>query len=245
MTFFKNNIYDFFQTTTSPINYTPLSEVFGDKCDFLETHLKKFNFSQRHSTFPFKIDKFPFLSSNYCQNNSDNSQMDTEKSYIWNHLYELLGQNKSVIASSSFDSNRYNAVKKSMKATIKKIQFGEDGDNSSDEDDDSNTTETGTKRKLPSACKSDASACKLSRIDHEQNAVEQYFGSGSTNNFMVGNTFQRFQQIFDKINYIKVKKPESFDNQKSISEKISFDLWASRDHQEPQLKGPDFRLIVL
>ncbi|XP_031620760.1 uncharacterized protein LOC116339184 isoform X2 [Contarinia nasturtii] len=178
-------------------------------------------------------------------NDATQSDADIEKLYVWNYLYELLGHNKSVITSKSLDTNRYNAVKNSMNATIEKIKNPNDGDDDveSSKTNVNSVAETGDKRKID--CKTGEPASKLNRIDHKRNTVEQYFGSGSTNDFMVGNTFQRFKQIFDQIDYIKVKQPESFVDQKPINEKISFDLWASCDHREPQLKGPDFRLIVL
>lgn len=162
-----------------------------------------------------------------------------EKDYVWNNLYELLGHRKSVV-SGKIDLNQYNTIKLAMNSTIE--QFKED--NSIQTDQITHTMErkvTNEKRKCLNINDSDMPKSKLLKLSHSSNDG-QYFGSGSTSDFMVGNIFQKFKDVFNKIDYIDVRKPHSNENQNKINEKISFDLWTSLDHS--QSKGPDYRLII-
>lgn len=104
---------------------------------------------------------------------------------------------------------------------------------------------TPDKRKLTEDNDPEAPVTKMAKLGHKSSSAGQYLGSGSTNDFMVGDTFQKFRQIFDKIDCIEVRQPDSpCNNQKPITEKCSFDLWSSLDSRQCQFKGPDFRLIV-
>lgn len=178
---------------------------------------------------------------------SDRTDADIQKSYIWNYLYELLGHRKTAITSNSIDTNRYSAVKESMNAIIGQFKANDSFETipSTSETTTSESVQFPEKRKLQYDKHSDAQAWKTVRINQQIGPNTQYFGSGSTNDFMIGNSFQKFKQIFDKIDYIDVMKPESYDDQKPLNEKFSFDLWADLDNRNsPKHKGPDFRLIV-
>lgn len=176
------------------------------------------------------------------------SDASIQKSYIWNYLYELLGHRKTAITSSTMDTNRYSAVKESMNNTIGRFKV----DDSIETNPPSVRTEGNSelctvpeKRKLQSHADPNAPAGKWAKLSDKIHRDGQYFGSGSTNDFMIGNTFQRFKQIFDQIDIIDIKKPESYDDQQPISEKFAFDVWAELDNRHwSQHKGPDFRLIV-
>lgn len=185
---------------------------------------------------------------NYAADETMQSDASIQKSYIWNYLYELLGHRKTATTSSTIDTNRYSAVKESMNNTIGRFKI--------DDSIETNLSSVGTesnserpvlpeKRKFQSDTDSNAPAGKWAKLNDEINRDGQYFGSGSTNDFMIGNTFQRFKQIFDQIDIIDIKKPDSYDEQKPIGEKFSFDVWAELDNRHwSQHRGPDFRLIV-
>lgn len=195
-----------------------------------------------------------FKNESYMSSDSESDSVDLaqtstdiQKSYIWHNLYELLGHGKSAISSNSIDTCRYKMVRDAMNTII--YQFKGDGTGKTKSNDPTNEINkqcsTLDKRKLSDGSANDVPACKLTKIDFKRKTNGQYFGSGSTNDFMVGNTFQRFKQIFDKIDYIDVKKPDAYDfSSQPINGKFSFDLWASFDHRKPQFNGPDFRLIV-
>lgn len=185
---------------------------------------------------------------------SNASDADVQKSYIWNYLYELLGHRKTAITSGRIDQNRYSRVKESMNTTIGKFKDDdliEVSPCTSANETSEQVTSTASitipeKRKQNSDDDSTVPAYKMVKLNDKQATNGQYFGSGSTNDFMVGSTFQRFKQIFDKIDIIDVKRPNTFDEQhQPINEKFSFDLWAELDNRHwPKHKGPDFRLIV-
>ncbi|XP_055325075.1 uncharacterized protein LOC129579243 [Sitodiplosis mosellana] len=180
-------------------------------------------------------------------NETVQSDAAIQKSYIWNYLYELLGHRKTAIKSGSIDTNRYSNVKESMNVTIGKFKIDDSVETitSTSSIETSERTVVPEKRKLPSDESFNAPACKSAKLSDKFSNDGQYFGSGSTNDFMIGNTFQRFKQIFDQIDIIDVKKPDSYDDQQPINEKFSFDLWTELDNRFwSQHKGPDFRLIV-
>lgn len=191
----------------------------------------------------------------YTESSSDDGKNDTDasvsssivyKSYVWNYLNELLGHRKSVIASKNVDHSCYNRIKDSMNGII----AGFKNANSCRPNlvgPSVNATEPGTKlekRKIAEDCSSDMPKPKMAKFSHKKDLDDPYLGSGSTNDFMMGNTFQRFKQIFDKIDIIELKTMDFYDNQEPINEKFSFDLWTSLDYRERQYTGPNFRLIV-
>lgn len=178
---------------------------------------------------------------------SDQTDTAIQKSYIWNYLYELLGHQKTSITSNNIDTNRYSAVKESMNAIIGQFKADDSFETipSTSETTNSESVQFPEKRKFQCDRNSDVQAWKTVKINQQIGSDAQYFGSGSTNDFMIGNSFQKFKQIFDKIDYIDLMKPESYDDQKPLNEKFSFDLWANLDNRNsPKHKGPDFRLIV-
>lgn len=171
-----------------------------------------------------------------------------QKSYIWNYLYELLGHRKTAITTGSIDTTRYHSVKESMNSTISKFKTDESVETTpgtASTIEPSDNAFAPAKRKLDSEIPN-TPALKTTKLTSKERPRDgQYFGSGSTNDFMIGSTFQKFKQIFDKIDIIDVKRPDSYDDHQSINEKFSFDLWAELDNRYwPEHKGPDFRLIV-
>lgn len=198
----------------------------------------------------FKNDNF--ITSNTSsedENDADESvhtDASIQKSYIWNYLYELLGHRKTAITSGSIDTNRYNTIKESMNTTIGKFKVDDSFETNCTTETSLETISLPEKRKLQNNDNSNVSACKTVKLSSDKRSTnEQYFGSGSTNDFMIGSAFQRFKQIFTKIDVIDVKQPDSFDNEKPINEKFTFDLWAEMDNRYwNEHKGPDFRLIV-
>lgn len=172
----------------------------------------------------------------------------SNKSYVWNYLYELLGHRKSAIASENIDESCYGGIKQSMNNII--IGLKDAGSSRTNSICSStNTCEAITireKRKLTNDCSSDGGPItKLTKISHKKDLDDPYFGSGSTNDFMVGNAFQRFSEIFDQIDIIELKTMDCYDDQTPINEKFSFDLWTSLDYRKTQrTTGPNFRLII-
>lgn len=170
----------------------------------------------------------------------------SRKAYIWNHLYELLGHKKSVILPQNIDQNQYGAIKNSMNAIVsqfRNVNSIPPSSSTSTVDTDEQMA-TPTKRKLSNASDTGAPKSKTKKLSRKNGTNGQYLGSGSTNDFMVGNTFQKFAHIFNQIDYIDVRPPDSYANQKPINEKISFDLWTSLDIRQCRIERPDFRLIV-
>lgn len=168
---------------------------------------------------------------------------DDVKPYIWNYLYELLGQRKATNAPRNLVQSRYTNIKQSMNRTISGFR------NVDSLTTNANDCVAGTsgkvsipeKRKLHEGCGSaDAPIAKLPKLMN--NSSDQYLGSGSTNDFMVDGTIQKFKHIFDKIDIIELKTSNFDDKQPcSSNERFSFDLWTSLDHRHA---GPNFRLII-
>lgn len=178
--------------------------------------------------------------------NVDECHEPCKKAYIWNHLYELLGHKKSIILPKNIDQNRYSAIKDSMSTIIsqfRNVNSTAPSASSCNFEPDERMA-TSTKRKLSNDSDTGAPELKAPKFTHQNRTNDQYLGSGSTNDFMVGSTFQKFKQIFNQIDYIDVRRPDSYANQKPINEHISFDLWTSLDNRQCQVKCPDFRLIV-
>lgn len=184
-------------------------------------------------------------SSLNSQNNIDDEAV-SEKSYIWNYLNELLGHRKTLIASKNLDQKYYDSIKQSMDTIITGIR---DADSNATQSihlncSTSETTSESQKRKLLSDHSCDNTVTKLIKLNHNKDLEDPYMGSGSTNDFMVGNEFQRFKHIFEQIDIIELKSMDHYDDQTTITEKFSFDLWTSLDYRKTQHTGPNFRLIV-
>lgn len=185
---------------------------------------------------------------------TSNDEVQTDASnelYVWNYLYELLGHRKSAIADKRIDRDYYNRIKQSMNNIITSVKDS----NICNDDCDSNMSEVNAaapreKRKLsPSDVDVVVSpAIKLTKFSHKNDRNDPYLGSGSTNDFMVGNAFQRFKQIFDKIDIIELKTIDFYDSNSSsnsktpLNEKFSFDLWTTLEQRKTS--GPQFRLII-
>lgn len=202
------------------------------------------------------------LSNNSSGSGDSDTNMDnniSDRLYVWNYLYDLLGHRRSILETENIDRNRYARIKQSMDSIINnyKDQNQTNPCQSNQSVSDSNASGENAeppeskRRKLSNGNATVDSATKLPESNHENDADDLYFGSGSLNDFMIGNTFQRFQQIFDKINIIELKTMDCDDgrsnhNHRPTTEKFSFDLWTSSDNRRSQqsTKPPNFRLIV-
>lgn len=232
-------------------------------------HLKRF----RNEMNPLDYNEFTDSDSSERDSNLNDGAFD--KLYIWNYLHDLLGHRRSIVAPENIDRSRYARIKQSMNGIINTFKAQNQTDpcqsnqivsdtNASDEMveppekrrkkfSNSNTSNVECTAKLPKSC-------------HKNGSDDSYYGSGSLNDFMIGNTFQRFKQIFDKIDTIELRTIDYDDdrsgnsndngndndnnssdnnhNHNRISEKFSFDLWTSPDSRRSQSKPPNFRLII-
>lgn len=207
------------------------------------------------------------LSDNSSSGDSD-TNMDnniSDRLYVWNYLYDLLGHRRSILESENIDRNRYARIKQSMNSIINDYKDQNQTNSCQSNQIVSDTNASGENAEPPAnkrrkLSNKDAAAVncatKLPELSHEIDSDDLYFGSGSLNDFMIGNTFQRFQQIFDKIDVIELKTMDCDDdddiangsnhNHSSTTEKFSFDLWTSLDNRRSQqsTKAPNFRLVV-
>lgn len=179
------------------------------------------------------------------QSSTSTSTQPVINAYTWNYLYELLGHRKRVFTPNDMiDNEIYAKVKKSMNNTINMFRGknSEPISNESEIEIDFNLTTEMTKRPLDS----DDEGCsrKMMKLSHTIDDFEQYFGSGSTNDFMASRDLSKFKQIFDKINVIELKMFDMTEKCVSMSLKFSFDLWISTDYQRTKYNGPNFRIIV-
>lgn len=220
-------------------------------------------------------DGFPDDSSSDSDTKVDKNTSDSL--YVWNYLYDLLGHRRSILATENIDRNHYTRVKQSMDSIINtykdqnqtnSCQSNQIVSDTNVSDSPEHTEPPQSKRRKLSNCNASSaeSAAKLTESNHGNDFDDLYFGSGSLNDFMIGNTFQRFKQIFDKIDIIELKTMDYDDddddhrngnenvnsgcgsshNHWSTTEKFSFDLWTSWDCRRTQqsTKPPNFRLIV-
>lgn len=156
-----------------------------------------------------------------------------ENLYVWNYLYELLGHRKNVFASTHMDTDSYNRVKTSMDTTIHRFR-------------DASQAACSVKRKRSIDYDSNTQCSRKSaKLNHDNTRHDdQYFGSGSTSDFMVGNEFEKFKEIFDKIDVIQLKAADAFDSDIQTELRFSFDLWTSKDNAKQTAAGPNFRIII-
>lgn len=213
----------------------------------------------------FKNQMPPTNCDEYCNDshNDSDTNMDndiSDKQYVWNYLYDLLGHRRSILESENIDRNRYARIKQSMNSLINKYkdqhQINSCQSNQIVSDTnvsaDNNTEPPENKRRKLSNSNDTAvadSATKLPESSCDSNDL--YFGSGSLNDFMIGNSFKRFKDVFDKIDLIELKTMDCDDEDGhhngsnhgngSTTEKFSFDLWTSWDNRR---SPPNFRLIV-
>lgn len=198
---------------------------------------------------PFKNQAFAQANSSDNDSGTDDELDETEntKSYVWNYLYELLGHRKSVHGSRNWNQRRYRDMKNSMDNIICGLKNIDQCTTNSDAciAGTSDSITVGEKRKLLNTSHSIEPVSKLSKFRHRHYADDQYYGSGSTNDFMVDGTVQRFKQIFEQIEIIDLKMSDSIDKQqRPLDEQFSFDLWTSFDYRKHSNIGPNFRLIV-
>lgn len=213
-------------------------------------------------------DDFSGNSSSDGDTNVDNNTSD--RLYVWNYLYDLLDHRRSIIDSKNIDRSRYARIKQSMNGIINNYKDQNQSNSCQSNQIVSDTNASGESTEPPANKRRKLSnsnaaavggATKLQpELDHKNSDSDDlYFGSGALNDFMIGNTFQRFQQIFDKIDIIELKTMMDPDDDNdddhqnrsrehgSSTEKFSFDLWTSTwDNRRSQqsAKPPDFRLIV-
>lgn len=239
------------------------------------THFIRFgcNLKRFKNEMPSKnCGEFSDSSDSVSDTDMDNNISD--KLYVWNYLYDLLGHRRTILSSENIDRSRYTRIKQSMNSIINeyKDQNRINPCQSNQIVSDSNVSDESTeppekrRRKLSDSNVLNVErATKLPESKHRKNDSDDlYFGSGSLNDFMIGNTFQRFKQIFDKIDIIELKTMDYDEdddhhntddnvndgagcnhNHSSTTEKFSFDLWTSWDSRRSQpTNPPNFRLIV-
>lgn len=209
------------------------------------SHFMRFGCNLRR----FKNDDptFDTESSSDGDSNTDDDNIVPQKSYVWNYLYDLLGHRKTAIASRNLNGECYDSIKQSMDNIIAGVKdAGSRGAHAIDDGSNklSKAITVPVKRKLSMDCSSVDPASKFIKLNHQKDVDDPYLGSGSTNDFMVGNAFQRFKQIFNQIDIIELKSMDHYDDQTPIAEKFSFDLWTSLDYRKTQRTGPNFRLII-
>lgn len=187
----------------------------------------------------YREDKTPTPESSEDNDTPKESELLTaaqipENLYVWNYLYELLGHRKNIIASTNIDPESYNRVKTSMDETIHRFR-------------DVAHAESNCSVKRKRSIDYDSStqfSRKSAKLNHDTGHDDQYVGSGSTNDFMVGNEFEKFKDIFDKIDVIKLKSADAFDSNIQTELRFSFDLWTSKDNTKQTTAGPNFRIII-
>lgn len=88
---------------------------------------------------------------------------------------------------------------------------------------------------------------KSTKTHHDTIPDDQYYGSGSISDFMVGDEFDKFKEIFDKINVIQLKAAATYTDDDDIQTELrfSFDFWVSKDNvKQVSTGGPNFRIII-
>lgn len=159
--------------------------------------------------------------------------------YVWNYLYELLGHRKTIVGASNLNPGAYNRVKTSMDATIGDFRHQPQAESST-------SSNFPIKRKHSIDCDSNTQFSRKSiKLNHEFSHDGQYFGSGSISDFMVGNEFDKFKEIFEKINVIELKAADTFKAGTESDLRFSFDFWTSTDNTKPVTsEGPNFRIVI-
>lgn len=178
---------------------------------------------------------------------SQSAVTNTNHLYVWNYLYELLGHRKQVIPLNERDNHNYMKIKCSMDTIVKTFR-----NNCQDECDDIEmkdkiVNEMCENRKrefdFDAYGPSPSKLMKLSHLTDDQ-YVEQYFGSGSTNDFMNSYEFNKFSEMFNQIDNIKLKVSHIDESPNSIQLKFSFDFWTTTDCQTTKWNRPNFRIII-
>lgn len=172
--------------------------------------------------------------------------------YVWNYLYELLGHKKTIITTKNIDIDLSNEIKTSMNNTIESFRSNSIIANDSSDDvllecDRELILQTNQTEKRKRTIDYDSNtqfSRKSAKLNHESEYNGQYFGSGSINDFMVGNEFEKFKHIFDKIDLIQLKGTDCYSNEKPNDFKFSFDLWTTKDTKQSQCFGPNYRIII-
>lgn len=159
--------------------------------------------------------------------------------YVWNYLYELLGHRKTVVGTSNLNATEYNRVKTSMDGTIDEFRHQPQAESST-------STNFSIRRKRSIDCDSNTQFSRKSiKLNHEFSQDGQYFGSGSISDFMVGSEFDKFKEIFDKIDVIELKAADTFAADTKTDLRFSFDFWTSKDNTKPVTsEGPNFRIVI-
>lgn len=86
---------------------------------------------------------------------------------------------------------------------------------------------------------------KSAKTHHDSIQDDQYYGSGTISDFMVGDEFEKFKEIFDKINVIQLKAAATYDHDIHTELRFSFDFWITKDNvKQLSTGGPNFRIII-
>lgn len=176
------------------------------------------------------------------------SVSNTNHLYVWNYLYELLGHRKQVIPINERNNKNYMKIKFSMDTIVKAFRKNSRDEYDAIEMKDTIVNETCENRKrefdFDEYSPSPSKLMKLSHVSGGQ-YVEQYFGSGTTNDFMNNYEFKKFSEIFNKIDIIKLKVSHIDESPNPTHKlKFSFDFWTTTDHQTIKCNRPNFRIIV-
>lgn len=164
--------------------------------------------------------------------------------YAWHYLYELLDLKKQLPIENSFNELRYAQVKTSMNNIMSNIKdLPESGTSSTDQDDDINQSSSGTKRKTNAEL---SNIIPEKRISLESGAeLIQRYGNYALNAFMVGPEFKLFQNIFSKIDVIKLNLTDD-DNINCDQLEFSFDLFLlDASFSRSRCEQPTYRITIL
>lgn len=174
-------------------------------------------------------------------------QNDDRNLYAWHYLYKLLGLRKSLPIDDKFNETVFVETKASMDNIMSSIKVR------SCKEYDSNTESVAvevhsgslsTKRKSDHALKCaipEKRALLASSTD-----FNKYNENYALNAFMIGPEFQIFQEIFDKIDVIKLNlADDANDTDNCDTMKFSFDLFSpdptlSKDRCEQ----PTYRIVI-
>lgn len=179
----------------------------------------------------------------------------------FNYLYELLNHRKCIISTHAIQKQSYEEIKESMDNIISNFhgdtfEFKPPIATSSTKSVNDNYTESSVEENLPKKRKAsndfDApnQTKKIAKIDVIEN--DQYYGTKETNSFMVGSEFKQFQNVFNKIDVIRLKTVDDSDDvdDKYIEKhpsnlKFSFDFWTFDGINKTKTESPQFRIVVI
>lgn len=172
--------------------------------------------------------------------------------YAWQYLFELLDLKKPLPVETAFDKSKYEKVKSSMDNIMSGIKdlskldttHQNEGENCSEQSGSQNSDASHSIKRKPSDQLENIIPEKRFTLESTSEAMQRY-GNYALNAFMVGPEFKLFQQIFNKIDVIKL----NLDDENDINcdqLKFSFDLFAlDPSFSRTKCEQPCYRLIIL